>query len=76
MGPWGHATRKPNLHGVSPIFYAAVRRHADPRKHAIPLTGVVAVAAHPLGHFLAVGLRDNSICMLAPTLHRPTVWSR
>ncbi|KAL1520549.1 hypothetical protein AB1Y20_022125 [Prymnesium parvum] len=39
------ATRKPNWHGINPIFYAAVRRQTDKRKHAIPLTGVVAVAA-------------------------------
>ena len=38
------ANRKPLMHGISPIFYAAVRRHTDKRKHAIPLTGVVAVA--------------------------------
>ena len=40
-----YASAKPLLHGLSPIFYAAVRRHTDKRKHAIPLTGVVAVAA-------------------------------
>lgn len=39
------ATPKPNLHGVNPRFYESVRKHTDARKTAIPLTGVVAVAA-------------------------------
>lgn len=38
------ANRKPNWHEVNPVFYAAVRRVVDQRKHAIPLTGVAAVA--------------------------------
>lgn len=38
------ATRKLKWHGINPIFYAAVRRQTDRRKHAIPLTGLVAVA--------------------------------
>ena len=38
------ARRKPFVHGINPRFYEAVRRHTDARKHAIPLTGVVAVA--------------------------------
>lgn len=39
------ATRKLKWHSINPIFYAAVRRQTDRRPHAIPLTGVVAVAA-------------------------------
>lgn len=39
------ARRKPNLHNINPRFYERVRRNTDTRKHAIPLTGVVAVAA-------------------------------
>eukprot|EP00966_Prymnesium_polylepis_P068360 1588130-Prymnesium_polylepis.1 len=39
------ATRKPRWHNINPIFYAAVRRQTARRKQAIPLTGVVAVAA-------------------------------
>ena len=38
------ARRKPNMHNINPRFYEAVRRQADKRKHAIPLSGVVAVA--------------------------------
>ena len=40
-----YASRKPRWHQVNPLFYAAVRRHTDKRQRAIPLTGVVAVAA-------------------------------
>ena len=33
------------MHNINPRFYEAVRKQADARKHAIPLSGVVAVAA-------------------------------
>ena len=39
------ARPREHMHNVNPIFYAAVRRTTDKRKKAIPLTGVVAVAA-------------------------------
>jgi hypothetical protein len=34
---------------------------------------VVCVDAHPSGHFLALGLRDNSLGLVAPVARRPTV---
>ena len=36
-------------------------------------SAVVCSDAHPRGHFLAMGLRNNSISVLAPFLHAPTV---
>ena len=40
----GSSQHKPLMHNINPRFYEAVRRQTDKRRHAIPLTGVVAVA--------------------------------
>ena len=44
---------------------------------AVPSSAaVVAVDAHPHGHFLALGLRDNSIGLMAPIVPRPSAAPR
>ena len=68
----GRATRTPPV-GLS---HFALSTHCHKLRvvgHVPTSASVVAVDAHPRGHYLALGMRDNTVGLLAPALHRPTV---
>ena len=64
------------LAGTSALTSLRVRRYCTElsASHATPTSApVVAVAAHPQGRMLAVGLRDNAIGFVAPCAHVPAL---